>query len=60
MKTVNLTYDALYEKLKIPAEIFRDKSIGVSFLGRDDGDSVSTDKTIPYEDFIDITCASEQ
>ncbi len=62
MNIANITYedvDTLYEKLKIPIDTFREKSFGINSFGINNGDSISTDKTSPYDEFVDVVCVSE-
>lgn len=61
MKIANITYEEineLYEKLNVPVENFRDKSFGINYFDLNLGDSVSTDRTSPYDEFVDMVCTS--
>lgn len=53
----SITYEdvnALYERLRIPFEESQDKPYDES------GESVSTDKTMPYAEFVDVICVTQQ
>ena len=61
MMIANITYkdvDTLYEKLRIPVGRTPENAFDNMFF-RNDGDSVSTDRTYPYDEFVDIVCISE-
>lgn len=58
----SITYEdvnALYDKLRIPFEESQDKPYDESFFSNQSGESVSTDKTMPYAEFVDVISVTQ-